>query len=212
MKKVLWILGVFVLILISSATYAFMNADKLGATPSGKIAKDAEIPLEKAEKVLEVFQQIGIDEYTSLVHDELLDNANAKGESGYRLNTKDAQNVIVYLDSKNTVNTIKYADNILYSEGSVKSQLDDFVLTNNEMTNLQLQAEETIKTLLKSPSTAKFPNILDWNMWIEGDITYVQSYVDAQNGFGAELRSEFQLKIQDDTIISLIFDGKEFIQ
>ena len=45
----------------------------------------------------------------------------------------------------------------------------------------------------------------------KGVIT-VQSYVDAQNSFGANIRSQFQFIIENDNTKSLIFDGKEYIK
>ena len=47
----------------------------------------------------------------------------------------------------------------------------------------------------------------------EKNILTVQGYVDAQNSFGAELRSKFQFIIDSDTntITSYIFDGQEMI-
>ena len=48
----------------------------------------------------------------------------------------------------------------------------------------------------------------------EKNIFTVQSYVDAQNSFGAETRSNFQFVIDmdSDTIQSFIFDGEELIK
>lgn len=79
----------------------------------------------------------------------------------------------------------------------------------SEKSDLQYKCQETIKTILKSPSTAKFPNILEWSIGKTRKGIVVQSYVDSQNSFGAELRNEFQFIIKDGTITSLIFDGQE---
>jgi len=56
-------------------------------------------------------------------------------------------------------------------------------------------AQEIVKSSLKSPKSADFPSIVwspeDIKMQRNGDLVAVQSYVDAQNSFGAEIRSEF---------------------
>jgi hypothetical protein len=59
-----------------------------------------------------------------------------------------------------------------------------------------IQCEEFVKNRLKAPSTADFP-FLDRTVIPEGANTYiVRSYVDAQNGFGAMIRSDFRCEIR----------------
>ena len=74
--------------------------------------------------------------------------------------------------------------------------------------------QEKVKEILKSPSTAKFPVYTEWGFKQEKNIFTVQGYVDAQNSFGAETRSNFQFVIDmdSDTIQSFIFDGEELIE
>lgn len=86
-------------------------------------------------------------------------------------------------------------------------------IADSEESKLQLLCQRTVESILKSPSTAKFPNILKWNFWKQKEGIYVQAYVDAENGFGANVRSEFQFILDEDyTIKSLIFDGEEMIK
>lgn len=212
MKRILKTgLLIFLIAIVASTVYAMRNIDSLGATQEGKLASVIGITSEETAPIISVFESVGLGEFQIFVHDELLDNAHFDGEKGYRLTTKDAANIIVYLNNDNTVYLIKYADNILYSENEAKANLKDYILTLVDKSRLQTQSEEAIKKLLKAPSTAKFPNINSWNMWIEGETTIIQGYVDAQNGFGALIRSDFQFKIKNNTVTSLIFDGKEYI-
>ena len=71
-----------------------------------------------------------------------------------------------------------------------------------------------IKSLLVSPSTAKFPNILHWKFAKDKGILIVQSYVDSQNAYGAMIRNYFQFKIDTKVqkITSLIIDGEEYMK
>lgn len=87
----------------------------------------------------------------------------------------------------------------------------DLAVPSLERFNLEDQCEEFVKSILQSPSTAKFPSDSEWNIYDNINGTIVQAYVDAQNGFGAELRSEFQIIINNGTITSFIFDGSELI-
>ena len=73
------------------------------------------------------------------------------------------------------------------------------------------RTEETVKQLLKAPKSADFPSIT--NGWSFGRNQYyvaVQSYVDAQNSFGAQIRSEFTLIYFADTstVAYAVFDGE----
>lgn len=52
-------------------------------------------------------------------------------------------------------------------------------------------AERRILSSLKAPSTAKFPSKFDWNINDGNSYFSVYSYVDAQNSFGAMMRTNF---------------------
>lgn len=55
-----------------------------------------------------------------------------------------------------------------------------------------VKSERVIKSILKSPSTAEFPNTSEYTIATDGDTSWtVIGYVDAQNGFGAMLRSQW---------------------
>lgn len=114
------------------------------------------------------------------------------------------------IDSENkTFNIV----NITYDQG----YFGDLYLNTKEATNIQLRCEEAVKSVLKSPSTAKFPNIKKWYIARRREGIVAQSYVDSQNSFGAEIRSEFQFLINvnengEYTVKSLIFDGVEMMR
>jgi hypothetical protein len=169
----------------------------------------------KNEKIIEkILNDCGINDIESIKHDELLDNLNIKGEKGYRVTSNGISNIILYLKPNNTVNMIRYADNYLYKNGKIRSVLQDYILTIEEGTKYQLISDQTIKALLKAPLSAKFPPISEYRFSKKNNIAIVQSYLDSQNSFGVMLRSEFQIKIRakDLRIISIIFDGKEYVK
>lgn len=169
---------------------------------------------EQGKEIDTILKDCGIDNISSISHDELLDNAHEDNESGYRIKCDRADNVILYLTKDNAVHSLVYADNKLFAKGKVKATIQDFTFSTDEATKYQLLCEEQVKSVLKAPNTAKFPNFTEWGFGKTKKNIVVQGYVDAQNSFGAEIRSEFQFKFDKETnaITSFIFDGKEQIQ
>lgn len=168
---------------------------------------------EKANQIDNILKECGVN-IQEITHEEVLDNATGINEKGYRITADGIKNVVLYVREDDTVYSIKYADNFLYNDNQVVSKLTDFYLTNKEKSDLEINSERMVKDILKSPSTAKFPNILEWKFYKDKDKIIIQSYVDSQNGFGAMIRSEFQITLASDqtTVTSFIFDGKEYVK
>lgn len=82
--------------------------------------------------------------------------------------------------------------------------------TLTERSHYQVLTQETVKSLLKSPKSADFPNINDWNIAKNNFYVAAQSYVDAENSFGAEIRSDFTFIYYagTDSIVYAVFDGE----
>lgn len=74
-------------------------------------------------------------------------------------------------------------------------------------------AKNIISKNLKAPSTAKFLSYDRQSITISGNIYTVNGYVDAQNSFGAMLRSYYTVTLRGSAynwnIESIVFDGKE---
>lgn len=141
-----------------------------------------------------------------IAHDDGLDH---DGLIGYRITTTEVKNVILYLNQDNVVDKVKYADHVLHDGEEVLSPLSDYTITRKERDALQWQCMELVKGILKSPSSAKFPAITEWKMGKnEGTVT-IQAYVDADNAFGANIRNDFQVILEGDTVTSFIVDGEE---
>lgn len=57
------------------------------------------------------------------------------------------------------------------------------------------KVKKDITNDLKSPSSAIFPDMKDWNIRVDSNnVIEVSSYVDSQNGYGAMLRADFEQK------------------
>ncbi len=178
-------------------------------------AKYTDISGDDAKNIDTILSDCGITEVISFEHDDMLDNAHSDGETGYRLAVnKNVDNIILYINADKSVYSLSYNSYMLYENGAVVAVLQDYLMSTDEASDLMIKCQDKIKEVLKSPSTAKFPNILEWGFKKEKNIVIVQGYVDAQNSFGAEIRSTFQFTIDTDTntIQSLIFDGQEMMQ
>lgn len=70
-----------------------------------------------------------------------------------------------------------------------KKLLEEYV-SKNEF-SLISECKKAIKEQLKAPSTADFPSF-DYNFWTVKDGIVIKSYVDAQNSYGAQIRTHFQ--------------------
>lgn len=51
--------------------------------------------------------------------------------------------------------------------------------------------ERAVETSLKAPSTAEFPGFSAADITVTGDLYSVSAYVDAENSFGANVRTPF---------------------
>ena len=189
-----------------------LTMDKV-TNPKSEVSKYIDVTDEQANAIESILNNCGIEQISSIEHDEILDNAHFDGETGYRVKTGNIDNIILYLLSDKSVNQVRYTDYDLYVDGSNIATLQDYTVSKDELDKYQYLCQEKVKEVLKSPSTAKFPNYTEWGFKQEKNVFTVQGYVDAQNSFGAETRSNFQFVIDmdSDTIQSFILDGEELI-
>lgn len=213
LRGCLTVIIVFFVICTGLGIVMALTMDKV-TTSKSKITKYIDVTDEQGADIEKVLSDCGIEQISSAEHDELLDNAHIDGETGYRLATGNIGNIILYLSADKSVNQIRYADYDLYADGSKVATLQDYTVSMDELNKYQYLCQEKVKEVLKSPSTAKFPNYTEWGFKQEKNIFTVQGYVDAQNSFGAEIRSNFQfiIDMSSDTIQSFIFDGEELIK
>src|SRR4051812_40004199 len=53
------------------------------------------------------------------------------------------------------------------------------------------ECKKDVPSILRAPATANFPGMSEFKVTVAGDNYMVESYVDAQNAYGANLRSDF---------------------
>ena len=179
-------------------------------------AQKANVTVNAFDNMLAACEIIGID-YGKISNITAKDNwANGKrcafDYSGYQF--------LVYFNQDETVNSINSGTIKFYENGKKVEDLKNRLITTDEKTQLKLWAEDNIKKILKSPSTAEFPGgfltpFEDWSFSKNGTTYTVSSYVDSQNGFGAMIRSQFTITYEwkDGTgkVTSLIFDGEKVL-
>lgn len=161
----------------------------------------------------EILKQCGLENITSIQSDANLNDMHFEGEKGYRVETSTLSNITLYLYADYVVYAVRYNSNDLFLNGKIISTIDNYVLSIDDRTTWRFFCEELIKTVLKSPSTAKFPKTTEWSFNKNGNSITVEGYVDSQNSFGAEIRSYFQFVIDSESksVQSFIFDGEKLI-
>lgn len=166
---------------------------------------------EEAESIEDILKKCDITDYQDVKADEGLNGAWKKNDKGFRIEIQDGMEVLMWLNKNNKVIILKYGDNMLYKKGKVKAKFTDYVLSSEEVVQWKVECQSQVEAMLKSPSSAKFGG---WKYGKNKKQITVQGYVDAENSFGAEIRSQFQFKIDRKTeaITSFIFDGQELMQ
>lgn len=179
-------------------------------------AKKAGVSLEAFENMINACKVIDI-EYGKI------SNITAKNDwaNGKRCSFNfNGYTFLVYFNQDGTVNSINCGTVKFYENGKKVEDWKNRLITAEEEYQIKSWAEENVKAILKSPSTAKFPGSFlspyeDWSFSKDGNKFTVSSYVDSQNGFGATIRSDFIITYEwkDGTgkVVSLIFDGKKVV-
>lgn len=179
-------------------------------------ASNADISLEALENMYEACKILDIKESDisniSAVDDWAQGKRCSFNYSGYKF--------IVYFNKDDTINSINSGNIKFFENGKKIYSLEDKLITSNEMAQLKVWAEDSVKSVLKSPSSAQFPGgfldpYQDWSFSKEKNIYTVVSYVDSQNSFGAMIRSDFTIQYQWDgenqaKVVKFIFDGQEY--
>ena len=114
------IIGLFIAIVGSAGSQqTSTNSGDSGYKSQEDILGEAlNVDAEVAGNIVSVLNSCEVKTITSVEHDDLLDNMNKDDEKGYRVSATEVDNVILYLNSDNTINLIRWADADLYSNGA----------------------------------------------------------------------------------------------
>lgn len=84
----------------------------------------------------------------------------------------------------------------VFPSGSDKKKATAAVAPTDHSSSAFVRCQRYVRDRLKAPATADFP-FLDRRTWkFDDDVYVVKSYVDAQNSFGAMLRTNWHCKVQ----------------
>lgn len=150
----------------------------------------------KAKKILK--EKIG---FKKIEYVERMDDT-----SNYEI-TADGNDIVMTASDKVYRIFIPESDYVFYEDGKVKltaKRLGEITYDSSEASHYYIMAQEIIKNSLKNPSGAKFPSQVfspeDIAIAKDGDLVAVKSYVDATNGFGAKVRTEWVVQF---TVVDL---------
>lgn len=226
LKKVNYIIiGFFIffgLLAIAMGQVSPNTTNNSNKTSTAQIIKVMNVDEIQANEIINVLNSVGVSNINKIARDDGLDDYywNGGTDKGYRVaysdfNTNDIhRTVIVNLNDDGSVLAVKMAAPdapVLYENGEIKDYLTNYTTNDEERYNYKKLADDLILQVLKSPSTAKFPKISEYSFDKEKGIVTVQGYVDSQNSYGATVRGDFQVKFNGSTAISLIFEGKEYL-
>lgn len=99
----------------------------------------------------------------------------------------------LFLDNDRNVTAIKLNAITLYENGAPVHQVSDFLLKPSEQADMITKSEEMVKKVLKAPSSAKFDSST-YKFYKKDGVATLIGTVDAQNSFGAMLRSSFKVQ------------------
>ena len=92
---------------------------------------------------------------------------------------------------------------VFYEDSNIvmtKKQFEDKIVSRDEASVYYIMAQDIIYSCLKDPSSADFPSLNfspeDIGFKKNGDLVLVQSYVDANNSFGATMRSKWEVQFE----------------
>ena len=185
-KKIIKIvIGVFIVIVVLCIIFwpqmeqiAKEQEEKEAQELKENEAKNLGISVDELSDVNEAFAEIGID-----------DPNLEKSDQGVQTEYKDYIFTATFKDDK--VNQISSGDVVFYQDNEAKFKADDKIVTSEQKITLSVQVEQDVKNRLKSPSSAKFQDYHDYEYIRSGDSFAVKGYVDADNSFGANIRTYF---------------------
>ena len=208
---------IFIAIILIAVINAFSNRDKkeeepTETSPSGiQLLINEGLSESEASAIMSDLNSVGIEELTSL------GNPTGQGVDKVQSYAFSSEEVAGILTIENRKTYYIASGDIELFNATKGGKVDDisrYILTQTEEVEFMLDAEDCVKKGLKAPSTAKFPSRVfdseDWKVKRKDDVVTVSSYVDAQNDFGAMIRSNFVVQISYSTssCLYLEIDGQ----
>jgi len=126
--------------------------------------------------------------------------------------------LILYALDNGTVSSITITNKNLdkvYLDGFEALNVENFLIDLSDIASMQVKAEESIKTVLKHPSTADFKWVTTGAYGRSYDIYTISGKLDAKNSFGVESESTFYIEMTRQNgnfnVVYMLVDGKKYI-
>lgn len=156
-------------------------------------------------KIENTLNEIGISNIKSVELDENIQGnftyteENGWGsEEGYRISANGIKNIRLFVDDGKLL-AIVYGDHTLYENNEIIGSILDLVISNEEFIEYTDDARNVVTEALNTPNKLKFPTNIpgsdDWKISKDDGVIHIESYVDAKNGFGTEVREIFQVSV-----------------
>ncbi len=134
-----------------------------------------------AKSVIETSKAIGVNK-KGITDVKVKENSLQYTYSGYYFNISFADN---------NVTKIKSGDIVFFNGGKAVKQVDDYMVYDSQRPYIITQVEMDVEDRLKAPSSAEFCSMFDYKVKRVKNKFTISGYVDAQNSFGAQIRSNF---------------------
>ncbi len=132
----------------------------------------------------------------------------------YMANCDDLRTILTIEKRKTYYIGVQDIDLFSADKGGALDNIGDYILKSGDDIKFITNAKAYVTQILKSPSSAKFPgSVFERDQWTVSrykDIITVRAYVDADNSFGANIRSPFivQMSYATDDLLFLAFDNE----
>ena len=162
-----------------------------GDDPAGNISKATGVSKEQAKTVITELKDIGVTKFGEV---STLDK-----DKGYYY-VQDEKYGRVFLAIKDgKLNSVENQQGVKVYAGDKKIfDLADVTLTTEQEAEYQVVAQNAVKDRLKAPSTAKFDLEKIKTVKSKNGTVLITGVVDAQNGFGAQIRTTFMVTADAD--------------
>jgi predicted nucleic acid-binding Zn ribbon protein len=155
-----------------------------------------EMNIEEATIVMNELQKVGITKF-----EELTFQMELQPLTFYSI-IVDGNPATLSFDGNELFGVILGTSRVLYDRdaGGVLNHIDDYTYDLFDESFYIEYAQNFVKSALKTPSTAQFPGLVfgrnEYRISKDHELITVSSYVDAQNAFGAMIRSNFLVQFE----------------
>ena len=154
---------------------------------SSKLAELTGMNDAQEKAAIKIFNDNGIKELSDV-------EKSSQGDNLFLFKNDRFGMVFFAVNPDKSIKNIVYETVTIYAEGNPLNKFSDVAVSNKERAEYEVAAQSAVKDKLKSPSTASFQSFPVITR--SKDIVLVKGKLDAQNGFGAMIRSDYIVKMQ----------------